>query len=51
MNNYFSIDSMGSFVKAQGIHLFILIGRLQSDGHLKWDEDVEHKLKCVISYK
>lgn len=49
--NDLSIDSMESFAKTQDIPLFILIGRLQSDGYLKWNEFGLYKVKYEMSFK
>lgn len=42
---------MESFAKTQDIPLFILIGRLQSDGYLKWNEFALYKVKYEMSFK
>lgn len=49
--NDLSIDSMEVFAKTQEIPLFILIGRLQSDGYLNWNEFAKNKVKYEMSFK
>ena len=47
--NDFNLNNLNEFARTQDIPLFILIGRLQSDKYLNWDQYREYKIKYEIS--
>ena len=47
--NDFSISSINSFAKQQGVAPFIVIGRLQKDKYIPWSKYKEQKVKYNIS--
>lgn len=38
LNNNFSMNAIESFAKKQGVKSYIVIGRLQSDKKIGWDQ-------------
>lgn len=46
--NNFSIENIEKFAKNQNIPVFIVIGRLQSDQYLNWNEYSDYKIKYQL---
>ena len=50
-NKKFNINDIELFAKKQNIPLFIVIGRLQNDGYINWNEYTEFKPKYKMSFQ
>lgn len=49
-NNDFSIKAINSFSKLINIPNFVIIGRLQNDGYINWNQYNEYKPKYTIEF-